>query len=239
MRLLLDAGNTDLKWAYLTDEGSLCEFNRTPYSHLAPLLSLSIETPFDAIYGVIVAGNEKRKAIEAALNQSVLWQYSQKKSLNIINHYQNPKEHGADRWFNVIGARGVCSEGPLLVVSCGTAVTIDALDSQDHYLGGCIIPGIGLMHSMLDQKTAQLHYALGEYQPFPKNTPDALMSGIINAISGAIYKQGEQLSAHDVQQKYTIILTGGNAKLILPFLDSPIIQIDNLVLHGLARWILK
>lgn len=239
MDLLLDAGNTHLKWALLTDDSRLNHFGYAPYNDLATFSNLVKNNLLTNIYGVIVAGKEKQLLIESAASQSISWQYSQKQALGILSLYQDPSKHGADRWFNVIGARGFHPEGALLIVSCGTAVTIDVLDNKNNYLGGCIMPGIGLMHSMLDQKTAQLHYPLGEYQSFPKNTPDALMSGIINAISGAIERQGEQLQAVDPKQNQKIIITGGNAKLIVPFLKGHVEEIDNLVLHGLARWIIK
>jgi type III pantothenate kinase len=68
----------------------------------------------------------------------------------------------------------------------GTAVTVDALDAEGHFLGGLILPGFGLMLRALEQGTAGLRVPTGEVVDFPTNTSDALMSGGAYAIAGAI-----------------------------------------------------
>ena len=100
---------------------------------------------------------------------------------------------GADRWVALIGARWhVLARGaprPVLVVMVGTAVTVDALDTEGRFLGGLILPGFGLMLKALEMGTAGLKVPTGEVVEFPTNTSDALMSGGAYAIAGAVRRQ--------------------------------------------------
>ena len=240
MILLLDAGNTRLKWALLSKQNqTLHYFNASVYHDLSILPTLFKAFSINHIYGAAVCGKEKCVQIERLCPLPVLWQTSQKEALGITSHYQNPLEHGADRWFNVLGARGFNQTGALLVVSCGTAITLDVLSADNQYLGGSILPGIQLMHTMLGEHTAQLKRSLGGYQDFAQNTPDALATGIIDAACGAIERQKRRLEALSGNIPAKIILTGGAASTIHAFLDKNVQTIDNLVLYGLARWITR
>ncbi len=237
MILLLDAGNTRLKWALYSKHTLLRHFGHAPYHDLSALSELFTSFKPQHIYGVTVCTQKNQRYIEQLCPLPVLWQSARQEALGIISQYQNPAEHGADRWFNILGARGFNQTDALLVVSCGTAITIDVLSADNHYLGGSIMPGIQLMHSMLNQHTAQLKRPLGKHQDFAKNTPDALATGIIDAACGAINRQQERLATLCPDQTIKIILTGGNATIVQPFLDKSTQTIDNLVLYGLARWI--
>ena len=74
----------------------------------------------------------------------------------------------------------------MVVVNAGTAVTIDALDADGRFRGGVILPGLRLMLRALADNTSALKSAPGTYQDFPTNTADALYSGAVQAICGAI-----------------------------------------------------
>ena len=237
MILLLDAGNTRLKWAVSSEHKPLQHFGHAPYHDLSALSELLDYFKPQHIYGVAVCTQENQRHIEQLCPSPVLWQSARQEALGIINQYQNSAELGADRWFNILGARIFNQTNALLVVSCGTAITIDTLTADNHYLGGSIMPGIQLMHSVLNQHTAQLKRPLGKHQDFARNTPDALATGIIDAACGAINRQKERLAALHPKQTIKIILTGGNASTIHPFLDKNTQTVDNLVLYGLARWI--
>ncbi|MGE8397894.1 MAG: type III pantothenate kinase, partial [Comamonas sp.] len=88
------------------------------------------------------------------------------------------------------------NERPLIVVMVGTAVTVDALDTQGHFLGGLILPGHGIMLRALESGTAGLHVPTGSVTPFPKNTSDALTSGGTYAIAGAVERMYQHLYLH-------------------------------------------
>ena len=237
MIVLLDAGNSRLKWALCDGHGDLHGFGSAHYPQLDVFEHMIQEIKPEAVYGVAVCGATKQQMIESVCPVKVLWQTSGHEALGIANHYHYPTELGSDRWFNVLGARGFNQQDALVVVSCGTATTIDVLTADNRYLGGSIIPGIHLMHTALSRHTAQLKRALGQFHDVAQNTPDAMATGIIDASCGAIERQKNRLMQMDSRHHVKIILTGGGANVLHPFLDKNHQTIDNLVLFGLARWV--
>ena len=164
------------------------------------------------------------------------------KAVGIVNHYRTPETHGADRWFNALGSRKF-TRNACVVVSCGTAVTIDVLTHENHYLGGSIMPGFHLMRESLAQNTALLHKNEGLYYPFPTTTNNAITTGIVDAVCGAIVLMHTRLQARHPELPVDVILTGGGAHKIMQYLppsfvlDNTIKIVDNLVIYGLLNWI--
>jgi type III pantothenate kinase len=111
----------------------------------------------------------------------------------------------------------------------GTATTIDALDGDGLFHGGLILPGLNLMRSSLATNTADLPHAAGRYQPQPRNTDDAIVSGAIHATLGAIERMHAALNKEAV-----CLLSGGAAAELVAHLTLPCRRVDNLVLEGLA-----
>ena len=86
------------------------------------------------------------------------------------------------------------------------------------------------MQRSLLNNTAQLGLDNGGLRNFPRNTADAVVSGVIRATTGAIRYQFALLAA---QNPAHCIVSGGAASALLPHLDMQAQQVDNLVLHGL------
>ena len=165
--------------------------------------------------------------------------------LGIRNHYRSPEEHGSDRWFNALGARRF-SNNACIVVSCGTAVTIDALTSDNHYLGGTIMPGFHLMKEAMAQKTANLNRQIGKIYPFPTTTSNAIASGMMDAVCGSIMLMHGRLKEREgANNLVDIIITGGGAAKVVQALpasfslDNTVKIVDNLVIYGLLHWVLE
>jgi len=122
-----------------------------------------------------------------------------------------------------------------LVVNVGTALTIDSL-FQDAFLGGLIVPGLHMMQSALVQHTDGVNPLHGQKQLWPRNTADASYSGVIMAMIGAIVMQADQLESR-CKDVPTIVVTGGDAALLLPILTSIFgakpVFVESLVLEGL------
>jgi type III pantothenate kinase len=140
---------------------------------------------------------------------------------------------GSDRWSALIGARSL-EKGPCLVVCAGTALTADALDADGRFLGGIIAPGLRLMQRALADNTAALQIQQGAFAPFPDNTADALHSGALQALVGAVERMLRQLEAQ-VGQTPRCLASGGDAPLLLPLLPPHTQHVENLVLEGLIR----
>jgi type III pantothenate kinase len=119
---------------------------------------------------------------------------------------------------------------PCVVVYAGTVVTVDALDADGAFRGGLVLPGPRLMLQAIAERATALKVAPGRFHDFPTTTPDALASGAIQAVCGAIEQMRTQLRRDDVVVK--CYLTGGAAHEIAAHLTGPLEVVDNLVLEG-------
>ncbi len=190
--------------------------------------------------GVNVAGEAARVRVEGQLARwrlPIEWLTASPEAAGVINRYDRPAQLGADRWASLVAARrrAVASEAspsPCVVVNAGTAVTVDALDADGVFRGGLILPGLTLMLRALADNTAALKVPPGEFRAFPTNTPDALNTGAIQAVSGAIELTRESLRREDADAFPKCYLAGGTAHLIAPHLSEPVEVVDNLVLEG-------
>ncbi|MGB4924639.1 MAG: type III pantothenate kinase [Candidatus Nitrotoga sp.] len=230
--LLIDAGNSRVKWAAV--EGGLwLQQNVLENTHVSELsAAFSKLPPPDRILISNVAGENMAQLLSAAC---AAWQcpiefiVAQVEQCGVRNLYEHPAQLGSDRWAALIAAwqqeRISC-----LVVNCGTATTVDVLSAEGEFLGGLILPGVDMMRSSLAAGAAQLAQTEGIWREFPRNTADATFSGSIQATIGAIRLQFEALAMRgDVR----CLLSGGAADKVGQHLKLPSVRVDNLVLRGL------
>ncbi|BAL23013.1 type III pantothenate kinase [Azoarcus sp. KH32C] len=233
MILLIDAGNTRIKWAVLDGDTWLAN-DALAHGAVGELRAIAAAHPgVTRIFGANVAGPQVAAAIADALDGLApppQWLQSSAQSCGVINAYDNPRQLGCDRWAALIGARAQHA-GAGLVVNAGTATTVDVLDADGHFRGGIILPGERLMRRSLAGNTAQLPFSEGRYTATPRNTADAIASGCLNAQAGAI----ERMFRHVADQADACcLLSGGGADALAGLLNVPLRRIDNLVLKGLA-----
>jgi len=130
----------------------------------------------------------------------------------------NPKEAGADRLVNAIGAYKKYS-GPLLVIDSGTATTLDVIDKNGAFLGGIIAPGLSLSVHALHNAAAKLpRVEIKETENvIGKNTVQAMQSGIfwgyIGLIEGLVTRIRKEFFEMIDQSSLTVIATGGIVSL--------------------------
>jgi type III pantothenate kinase len=244
--LALDIGNTRLKWALYprVAPGSAPSHSGAVFletiDDLAEADWRDLPAP-SAVLGCVVAGDAVRMRVEQQLE---LWDLSPRwvvpgvQQAGISNGYDHPSRLGADRWVAMIGARWhVLHRGaprPALVVMVGTAVTVDAIDTGGHFLGGLILPGFGVMLKALEMGTAGLKVPTGEIVEFPTNTSDALMSGGAYAIAGAVQRQYRKLCERSGAEPL-LLMSGGAAVKLAPITDLPFEMIDSLIFDGLLK----
>ncbi|MCP1660755.1 bifunctional biotin--[acetyl-CoA-carboxylase] ligase/type III pantothenate kinase [Neisseria perflava] len=242
--LLLDGGNSQLKWAWL-ENGSFGEVSRAPYRDLSRLGEewAARSDGLIQVVGCAVCGEVKKGLVEAQIGRKVEWLPSMEQALGVRNHYRNPAEHGSDRWFNALGSRRF-TQNACVVVSCGTAVTTDALTDDNHYLGGTIMPGFHLMKEAMALKTANLNRPVGKVYPFPTTTSNALASGMMDAVCGALMMMyGRLKNRVGADKPVDVIITGGGAAKVVQALPEAFVAanhvkiVDNLVIYGLLNWI--
>jgi type III pantothenate kinase len=155
---------------------------------------------------------------------------SNQKIIRIL--YNPPSEVGADRIVNALAAFELAG-GPVIVVDFGTATTFDAISKQGEYLGGVIVPGIGISAEALFVRAAKLprieikapDRVIGDC------TVGAMQSGIfygyVSLVEGVLRRMKTELGPA------TVIATGGLAPLIAHGAEGIDRLEDDLTLHGL------
>lgn len=233
MKLLLDAGNTRLKWGLHAGAGWL-EQGALDYDALDALPACWARhgVPEMAL-GANVAGAQRGARIAACLApyMAFSWNASTAEQCGVRNGYVQPARLGADRWAALIGAHGI-HPGACLVVMAGTATTVDLLAEDGEFLGGVILPGFDLMRRSLARDTAQLPFAAGAYEEYPRSTEDAIFSGCSEAQAGAVERLFRRLAGRPAP---LCLLSGGASDAIAAHLELPLRRVNNLVLEGLAQ----
>ena len=257
MLLLIDAGNTRVKWALAGSKtgqtpaseaagnlprtwGQWTAYGMAPRDEVAQLAAAWRAHPITHALVSNVAGPEMRCRLEQVLAQAgsgsikLEWFASTAQRGGIQNAYRNPAQLGCDRFASAIGAHALFPAQPLIVATCGTATTVDAVTAQGTFLGGMILPGLAVMAQSLAANTAQLPQ-VGETvevnTPFADHTDAAIVSGCLAAQAGAIERAAK---AHpQAQGAVHCIISGGAGAMIAPHLTVPHAVIDNLVLIGL------
>jgi type III pantothenate kinase len=236
MLLLLDVGNSRLKWA-LVSGGQWITRGAVAKQDIGALALgqwQNLPRPKAAI-GVNVAGEAVRVRVEGQLARWRLrprWFTATESQCGVRNAYQEPAQLGSDRWAAVVGA-WQREHARCIVVNAGTALTIDALDGEEGkgvFRGGLIVPGLRIMRQSLAQNTAALKLLPGEFEAMPTSTANAMWTGAIHAACGSIERLRATLAGG--QELPRCLISGGGAAELAPHLNAPIAVIDNLVLEG-------
>jgi type III pantothenate kinase len=191
-------------------------------------------TPPSKVIASNVAGAERMRIFSAywkSRNVPLRLTQASREAAGVLNLYERPEQLGSDRWAAMIGAwhrtRGAC-----LVVSAGTAVTIDTLNERGEFVGGMILPGKRLMQGSLVAGTHALEEFAGQAVDFPRNTADAATSGIATALSCTVQMACQRLAATGAKSP-PCLLTGGDAEWLSGQLQFGAIIAPRLVLEGL------
>ncbi len=237
--LAIDAGNTRVKWGINIDNawlhcGAVATAGISRQTQLGDLLKVQ---EVDHVVVSNVAGVAVARAITelvqplgkaAVFIAACAWQ------CGVVNGYDEPPRLGSDRWAALIAAFVAAPAvlRPKLVVMAGTALTVDTLTADGHFLGGVIMPGAGLMRRALNNATSQLPMPQGICREFPTNTDDAITTGTIEACAGAIARQ-YALATNKMGGPPHCIASGGGMQELVAHLPFPVSINDNLVLDGL------
>jgi type III pantothenate kinase len=146
--------------------------------------------------------------------------------------YDNPKEVGADRIANAVGAHDLFG-GPCVVVDLGTATTFDAISAAGEYLGGAITPGVAISLDALFAHAAALRRVelVEPRSVIGKSTVESIQSGALYGFSGQVDGLCRRFAA--VLGECTVVATGGLSELISPYSEEIEYVEPWLTLHGL------
>ena len=247
-QLLIDAGNTRIKWALVAPGAALGDWlAQGAHRHAdaadfpAALASALAGAPAAPGISRVLIANVAGQSVHDMLAgwlaapqlqldpRAVEWFASIPERAGVRNAYRNPAQLGCDRFAAAIGARALCPGKAIVVANCGTATTIDAITADGTFLGGMILPGLGLMATSLARNTAQLPQIKPGKLPegFADNTDDAILSGCLAAQAGAIER------AFELHQAVECIISGGAAPYVAPAVPVPHRHVENIVMIGL------
>ncbi|MCF7983589.1 MAG: type III pantothenate kinase [Thiohalocapsa sp.] len=252
MKLLVDIGNTSIKWATwdstrpdgdaagpLGDMGSAKHFGALPIDLLAAWDSL------DNINGIVAARvgpaavlNAVAKVADASWQCGVTEVQTAAEAQGIRIAYAEPARLGVDRFLALIGAHtnAALPNGPKLIIDAGTAVTYDLLGADGRHLGGLILPGVQLMRDSLLTGTQIPRYEpVDANQAWTADTGEAIAAASIQAPAALAERLRQRLQT-ETGDPPTTVITGGDAERLIPALDQPAIHDPALVLRGLGRY---
>ena len=154
-----------------------------------------------------------------------------KTGLNIL--MDQPASLGADLVADAVA--GIAEyPTPLIVIDMGTATTVSVVDEKKNYIGGMILPGVGVSLDALTQRASQLS-GIGIEEPkrvIGKNTLECMKSGVLYSSAGALDGIIDRIE-EELGEKTTVVATGGLAKKIVPYCKRDIILDEDLLLKGL------
>lgn len=249
--LLIDVGNTRVKWGFLSD-GKLANCGHRSHRGRADIATAAVSkamqgerVKFAAIANVAGPAFETRFAetLTKRFQVKIRVAWVGRRKLGVVCGYRDPKRLGVDRWLSVLAAHRLSAAGAL-VVDMGTTVTVDAVTAQGQHLGGLIFPGPKMMATALGQRTSDIGEVTvvpgtllqGQHEFLGRSTTEAVNMGSWFALVGAV-QEGLQRLAQALPSGAPVLVTGGDAHTLLPALRLKAELREHLVLEGLALFV--
>lgn len=244
MILVIDVGNTRLKWAWLTstglsDQQALIHRDAKPGTWTAALFSSGQRASRVLVSNVAGPAMAKvlTKLSKKAFKVVPEFVTAAPEYHGLQNGYLEPRLLGVDRWLALIAA-WTRARTALCVIDVGTAVKVDSVDAGGQHLGGLIVPGIHMMREALMTKTSDIARAAEHSTPslagvLANNTIGAVSRGAVFALAGLADRVAEAIE-QSTGVKPRLFITGGDAGMISGIMRTPGEVVPDLVLQGLA-----
>jgi len=241
MRLLLDVGNSRIKWC-LADAKSwqpgepLLRGNKA-FKDLARPAWAELEAPERVIVSN-VAGEDYQKSIRTWIKRR--WKIdaeflqSSAQCCGVTNAYPIPERLGPDRWACLLAAHALYSKA-VCIIDCGSAISVDALSAKGEHLGGLITPGLDMMVSAITDRAPGVSLEEpGEdaVSLLGRDTASAVRGGTLYAAVALVDRVYSDIS-DELGKSVIKLITGGDAERILPLLSATPEHVPDLVLKGL------
>lgn len=238
MNLLIDLGNSRMKWALAADErieASACGSCESDLSACLDRDWRNLPTPDHVVMSAVVA--DRAKEVEDVLwarwNRRPHVVRAEPAAFGVTNRYADPARLGSDRWAALVGARAKYS-GALCVIDCGTALTFNALTAEGDFLGGAIMPGLTAARACLRERTHGIGTTAGsDASAIARTTGDAVAAGTAFGLAGAIERLVEEYRVQ-LGSNMQVLVTGGDAVALLRHVRISANSEPDLVLIGLA-----
>lgn len=245
--LLVDIGNTRVKWAVLRGDrfvaGEPVVHGGKPRA-LTTLVGLVHKTErVERVLAVNVAGRAFEQALaraaRARLGVAADFVTSTRRAGGVTNGYKEVWRLGADRWVGAIGAHALARGRDVLYAMAGTALTIDLVTAAGKHRGGAIVPGPATMVASLLSGTNGIRrraqgLAASSRSLFASDTASALAAGSQFAAAAVIDRAVEE-AVRLLGRKPRVLLSGGGASGLRKHLRARAVDVPDLVLRGLAE----
>lgn len=266
--LLLDLGNTRIKWAWLSGSEMKLQATRPEQAFEGGNAGLELEYADEAqtgeglnhlpclatqesVEGALacnVAGGELGRKLAALVRErlavELAFVQAQTSACGVANAYANPSNLGADRWAALIGAHALGARN-YCIVDAGSTITVDLLLANGRHLGGYIAPGRGMSLAAMAKGTAELASRLKDHSSAPQDlapaagSAEAMEKGALAAQLGLV-RTGMRKLAETGGGSPVLLLTGGGAEALIATGELPKAQwAPDLVLRGLAALALE
>lgn len=246
MNLLMDVGNSRVKWAWSEDGGleDPDQLDRPELPGESSVLDVALGATGNRpsrILAANVAGNDYGRALnvitEELFGRPIEFVATTASAHGVINGYPQPELLGVDRWVSLVAAfhhQG----GPVCVVDAGSACTIDALDATGRHLGGVIVPGLGMMERALRADTGDLaersdRSGRGVPGIFATDTRAAIRSGCRYALAALADRAVSELTT-GLSSAPRVVVAGGDGAELRGYMTTATLSAPDLVLQGLA-----
>lgn len=251
--LLVDVGNTRVKWTFAAMPGyDSVDFPVNLPTGTGEMLTTkataesvqALARKFERYYLVLSSVVPPLTAVfSRAFKRRFHLVKANSPALGLDFDYPNTAEIGADRIAAAVAAHAY-GHYPAIVVSCGTATAFTVLDAKGRLCGGVIAPGLQTQLAALLGATAQLPGTILKLPrtALAKSTREAIRAGVILSFQGGVKEIIRQLSgALPVRKPPAIILTGGNAPFLagslnLPHTLRPLLVFEGLHIIGNRVW---
>jgi len=239
---LIDLGNSRIKCAPLDARGRRGEVFAIDHEHADPLHLLvqhvGAVTDGDQAWIASVAAVDRTDALVEALRRAGLAVHcieTQARCGKLRIAYAEPWRLGVDRFLAMLAA-SERDDGPWLVLSAGSALTVDLLGADGVHHGGMIAPMPADMRAALARRFTQLDLPPGKAMDFADNSADAIASGARAALLGLVERalhKGRVLLGVEP----TLLLSGGGVDALSGVNAARSILLASLVLDGMALYV--
>lgn len=234
--LLVDAGNTRLKWALL-NQGVLSNVGHARQGEWAAFDRLIEQVDIDDAWVSSVAGESvqqklRQRLMEASVPCRVVG--VSKSAAGVENAYRSLTELGVDRWVAAIGSQMAFAGKSRVIVDAGTAVTVDWVNEKNVFQGGAILPGAHLMHDSLVGNTSDIHSEFSVVESsLGRSTRDCVNAGTQFGLAGAIERIIAEYAKIAGQTTISVVICGGDAVWLHKLLRCHSVLDTDLIFKGL------
>lgn len=236
MKLLVDAGNTRLKWR-LEKDGSILDEGWSVLGVVDPLAGIRDYLSSVTRVGVSTVICEQKRLelqsyLESRVSGPVNFYWAEDLRSGLSNSYPDSSTMGADRWHGMYGAWRRCGAG-FVVVDAGSAITVDYVNGAGQHLGGYILPGLGMMLRSLKSDAARINFDSDEISG---TRPGSSTAECVNrGVSWLTQAMIERIRTDASELRFAkMFVTGGDAARLMSLGLKGEYQ-PSLVLDGLER----